>query len=242
MLDVVVREGHPEADLLQALDVLDEAFLFLVIDQVGLDRADLGIVDHRRYAERIDLDPLAVFPVFAALRDFPEIDLRIEVRREGFAVAAGVAVDDVDRVDLVIEFLLRVGAEDVGDARIESAAQDRHQTLVLELIVVGPLVFVRKFGFFTRLVVGGVHVVDARLEAGIHDRQILIRKRHVDDEVGLDLLQQLDGLGNVVGVDLRDVDRRLALGLNLLAAFEAARSEVNFLEDIAVHRAFLGNN
>ena len=88
-----------------------------------MTRADLGIVDHRRYAERIDLDPLAVFPVLAALRDFPEIDLRIEVRREGFAVAAGVAVDDVDRVDLVIEFLLRVGAEDVGDARIESAAE-----------------------------------------------------------------------------------------------------------------------
>ena len=89
-------------------------------------------------------------------------------------MAAGVAVDDVDRMDLVIQLLLRVGAEDVRDARIETAAQDGHQSLVLELIVVGPLVFVGEFGFFTRLVVGGVHVVDAGLEAGIHDRQVLV--------------------------------------------------------------------
>ena len=34
MLDVFGAKGHPEADLLQALDVLDQAFLFLVIDEV----------------------------------------------------------------------------------------------------------------------------------------------------------------------------------------------------------------
>ena len=120
VLDVVVGEGHPEADLLQALDVLDEALLLLVIDEVGLDRADLGIVDHRRDAQRIDLDPLAVLPVLAALGDLAQVDLGIEVGGERLAVAAGVAVDDVDGVDLVEQLLLRVGAEDVGDARDRS--------------------------------------------------------------------------------------------------------------------------
>ena len=69
--------------------------------------------------------------------------------------------------------------------------------------------------------------------------QILVGQRHVDDEVGLDLVQQRDRLGDVVGIDLRDLDRRFAFGLDLLAAFEAARGKMDLFEDIAVHRALL---
>ena len=64
--------------------------------------------------ERVGLDPLAVLPVFAARGDLADVDLGVEVGGERLAVAAGVAVDDVDGLDLVEQVLLRVGAVDVG--------------------------------------------------------------------------------------------------------------------------------
>jgi len=44
---------------------------------------------------------MAVLPVGAGRRDLAEVDLRVEVRGEGIAVVAAVAVEDVDGVDLV---------------------------------------------------------------------------------------------------------------------------------------------
>src|SRR6202011_6200523 len=51
-----------------------------------------------------------------------------------------------------------------------------------------------------------------------------------------------DRFGDVVGVELRDVDWRARRGLHLLAALQTPRREVDALEDIAVHRAFLGDD
>ena len=79
----------------------------------------------------------------------------------------------------------------------------------------------------------------ARLQARVHDRQVLVGQRHVDHQVGLDLLDQGDGLGDVVGVNLADLDRGLAAFRYRLAARDPARGEVNPLEDIAVHCALL---
>ena len=154
-------------------------------------------------------------------------------------MAAVVAVDDVDGLDGVEQELLRVGAVDVRLAGIETAAEHRHDALVLVAILILPLPGVLELGDIARLVVGRVHVVHARLQARIHDRQILVGKRHVDHEVGLDLVDQGDRLGDVVGIDLADLDRRHAALGHGLAAYEAARCEVNLLEHVAVHRALL---
>ena len=158
-----------------------------MVDEVGFHRPDFWIIDHCGNAHGIDFDPLAVFPIFAALGDFAQVDLGIEVGRERLAVIACVAVDDVDGVNLVVQLLLRVGAEDIGDAGIKAAAQNRHQALGFELVVIRPLPFVSELGFFLRLVVGGVHIMHARFQAGVHDGQVLVGQRHVDDEVRFDL-------------------------------------------------------
>ena len=52
------------------------------------------------------------------------------------------------------------------------------------------------------LVVGRVEVVAAALEAGIHDREVLIRQGDIDDDVGLEGPEQLAQRGHVVGIDL----------------------------------------
>ena len=78
------------------------------------------------------------------------------------------------------------------------------QARLLEALLVGPLPLVLELGDVARLVVGGVEVVHAGLEAGVHQRQVLVGQGDVDQQVGLDALEQRDRLGDVVGVDLRD--------------------------------------
>ena len=85
MLDVGLAKGHPEADLLQALDVLHKAFLFLVIDEVGILRTDFRIVDvafdEIEYIDIVDCNAGDHGKTFATNFN-PEINLR-EVTQDG---------------------------------------------------------------------------------------------------------------------------------------------------------------
>ena len=98
--------------------------------------------------------------------------------------------------------------------------------------MVGPLPFVRELGLVARLVVGGVHVVHARLQARVHDGEVLVGQRQIDHEVRLDFANQRCDLGRIVGIDLGDLDRRLALLGDLLAGNETARGEADVFEDV----------
>jgi len=52
-----------------------------------------------------------------------------------------------------------------------------------------------------RLIVGGVKIVYAALEAGVHDSEVLIGKRHIDNHVGLMAAKQLYQLLHTVSID-----------------------------------------
>ena len=213
-----------------------------MIDEERLAWADFWIIDHGRNRQRVDIDPLAILPVFAALRDFAQVNFRVEVGSEGLAVVAVIAVDDVDFADLVEQLFLGVGAVDVRLAGIEAAAQDRHDALFGELVVIGPLPLVSELGFVARLVVGGIHVMHAGFQAGVHDRQVLIWQGHVDYEVRLSLVDQRHGFSDVVGIHLMNFDRRLAAFGNFFAAFQPPRRQMDGFEDVAVHVALLRNH
>ncbi len=133
------------------------------------------------------LDELAVFPVAAGRGHFADVDLRVEVGGKGLAVGAGVGVDDVELFHHIQIFLGGQGGVDVGDARIEAGAEQRHQPLFLEALLVGPLPGIFKLGGIERFVVGGVQVIHAGFQAGIHDVQILVGERHVDHQLRLHL-------------------------------------------------------
>ena len=164
---------------------------------------------------------MAVLPVAAGGGDFAEVDLGVEVGGESIAVVAAVAVEDVDGVDGVELVLLGVGAVSLGHARVEAAAQQGGEAGFLKLFGVGPLPAVVEVGGEAcllaallidgtplgvvgvfRLVVGGVHVVDAAGEAGVHDGQILIGQGNVHHEVGLIALDEGDDLVHMVGIHL----------------------------------------
>ena len=173
-----------------------------MVDDVRLALADLGIVQRTVDLVRLGNDPLAVLIVAALLGHLADVDLRVEVRGEGHAVVTGVAVHDIEVVDLVEVVFGGIGREDGRHARIEAAAEDGRQAGSLEAILVGPLPRILEMGLVLGLVVGRIEVVAATLEAGIHDRQILIRERHVDHDVGLEGPEEFAQLRHVVGVDL----------------------------------------
>ena len=101
---------------------------------------------------------------------------------------------------------LGVRAEDVGDPGVEARAQERHDSSGFEALLVRPLPLVFELRLVRRLVVGGVEVVDAGFQAGVHQGQVLVGKRDVDQQVGLDPSDQRHGLRDVVGVHLGDLD------------------------------------
>ena len=154
-------------------------------------------------------------------------------------MVTGIAVDNVDIFDFVEQEFLGIGAENVRYARIEPTAQNGGQAGLFELVLIGPLPVVFELRDIARFIVCRVHIVAARFQAGIHDRQVLIGQGHVNQQVRLHLIDEGDDLFDIVGVHLADLDRRLAERGNLLAAFDAARGEVDVFECVAIHGAFL---
>ena len=106
-------------------------------------------------------------------------------------------------VQLVLE---GPGGVDVGDAGVETGAQQGREPRVAEAFVVGPLPFVFKFGRVQGLVVGRIHIVHAAFQAGVHDVQVLVGQGHVADQVGLYVAQQGAEFGYIVRVHLRGAE------------------------------------
>ncbi len=80
---------------------------------------------------------------------------------KGHAMITGIAVHDIEIVDLVEVVLGGVGREDGRNARIEAAAEDRREARGLETVLIGPLPRIFEVGFVAGLVVGRIEVVAA---------------------------------------------------------------------------------
>ena len=121
-------------------------------------------------------------------------------------MVAAVAVEDVERVDFVEVVLLRVGGEHLRHAGVETTAEDGREAGLLELLAVSPLPGILKVRLLRRLVVGRIEVAHAGGEAGVHDREVLVRERDVHHEVGLVFPDQRRRGRHVHRVDLRGCD------------------------------------
>jgi hypothetical protein len=90
------------------------------------------------------------------------------------------------------------------------------------------------------LVIRGVQVIDARFKAGVHDRQILIGQREVDDMGDAMGTDQRGGGGGIIGVDFGGGDGDAGARLDRFGdgiAFElAAAGQHDRRENVAVHR------
>ena len=102
-----------------------------------------------------------------------------------------------------------VCGEHLAHARVEATAEDGGEPCLLESVAVSPLPAVLKVGLVLGLIVGGVEIVDAAGQTGIHDGQILIGQGEVDDQLGLIAADELLELLHIIGIDLSGLDVHL---------------------------------
>ena len=193
--------AHLEVHVAQALvtEHLGEqarqgADLFVVVADDGAEAERLGELVLLAAAEDLDALELAVLVqqrrlravgVVGLLRPHLQRDRRVEERE----------VLDPD-LEALVEVLVAVGGEGVGDARVHAGAEEGQLALLRELRGERHLVEVRLVdGLRARLALGHVDVGGAALEARRHDRLVELGDDGVDDE-----LAAFAGLGDGVGV------------------------------------------
>ncbi len=257
MGQVALAKGHKEPDPLDAGNVLCQGLDLFVVQQVHvlvayLVKIVLPLDGHGR-----NFHPVAIFPVGTRSRHFPQVDLRVEVGGKGIAVISPVAVQNVDGVDLIEQVLLGIGAIGLGDAGIKPGTQQRGEAGLFKLFFVSPLPGVVKVGgeaFFLAallvdcpparigdvlgLIVGGVQIIDAAFQAGIHNSQILVGQGNIHHQIGLVLPNQGSHLGSIVGIHLSSGDFRggfsFQIGFQGIALGLGSGSDADFRKDFTV--------
>ena len=120
--------------------------------------------------------------------EFAEVDFRVEIGGEIFAVAAGIDIDDVDIGDLVEIFVLGQLGIGIDDARIEARAEDGGDALFLAFGGALPFVIAvpwRRFADLVRLFVDRrVDIGDAGIHAGAQHRHVEEGGADIDDDLG----------------------------------------------------------
>ena len=171
---VLLSEGHPEACAAYCGEIEYEAFQLLMIHEVAVACTYIGVCKRLVYFQRAGGNPFAVLPVASVLSDLTDVDFRIEIGGKSFAVVAGVAVNDVQSFHGLEMVFGGIGCEYPADTRVKAAAEYGGEACIGKALAVSPLPRVFEVGFIAWFVVGRVQVVDAALQAGLHDGEVLI--------------------------------------------------------------------
>ena len=190
-----------------------------MVQQIHILFSDLVKVIFSFYAHGRNFHPAAVFPVTSRSGYFPQIHFRIKIRCEGITVIAAVTVQNVNGIDRVKFMFFRIGAVSLCHSRIKSASEKGCQSRLFKFFPVRPLPAIvkirRETFFFTaffinsfplrifrilRFIICRIHIVDAAGQAGIHNRQILIRQGNIHNQIRLIGFDQCDDLFHIVRV------------------------------------------
>ena len=187
--------------------------------------------------------------------ELAEIDFRVEICGEIFAVAAGVHIQNVDGVDGIEIILFGEGAPGVHHARIKADAQNGGLVVGFETFFAFPLVIgVPRWIFtdFVRFFVnGGVHVYGAGFQAGFHDCHIDKGLAYVDHDFGFGVPDQVHQGRNVQCIDLPRIElarRILQVFLphyafnDSLTFFSRSRGDADVPQNIVIHRTFVSHH
>ena len=158
-------------------------------------------------------------------------------------VVTGIAVHDVEVMHLLEVVLCGVGSIYTRYARVEAAAEDSRETGFLEALAISPLPTILKVSHVLRLIVSGVEVVHATLKAGVHDSEVLVGQSHIDNDVGLVLLEESNKLGHTVGIDVVGDNVWLADGTSHgITLALRARSNHYLVENIGILCTLVGDH
>ena len=177
---------------------------------------------------------------------FANVDLGVEIGGKCLPMVAAIAIQNIQPANGAQLVLLQPHGKNGCHAGVKTTAQQRHQPGRLETILIGPLPVILELGHILGLVIGRIHIVGTRRQAGIHDRQILIGQRQVHHQPGPGRLDQggqrrhilsVDGIGGNIhpGAALHRCGNRLALGHRAAGQMDAA-------EDRTIHRHLVHAN
>ncbi len=100
-------------------------------------------------------------------------------------MGTGVAVQDIQVMNLVEKVFLRVRGKYVCYARVEAGTKDCDKTFFFKSIMVSPLPAILKVSNIRGFIIGGIHIMDPRFQTRIHDVQILIGEGEIEDNIRL---------------------------------------------------------
>ena len=143
--------------------------------QIALARADVRVGERLVDRQRVGFNPFAILIPESLLGNLADIDFWVEVGCESLVMVTGVAIHDVEHLNLIEVMLGCIGGEDAGYTWVETAAEDSAETCLLELILVSPLPRVLEVSLVLRLIVSGIHIVATASQTGIHDGEVLVR-------------------------------------------------------------------
>jgi len=90
-------------------------------------------------------------------------------------------------------------------------------------------------------VVGGVEVIDLALQAGIHNGQVLVGKRDIDDDIRSGTVDELYEFGDRVGIDLRRFDLHAGslfdIHSDVVALAKCPARQCDLSESVDIHGA-----
>ena len=158
-------------------------------------------------------------------------------------MVTSVAVNDVEIVDFVEMVLCCIGGENGGDPRVETATEDGAKSGFLKAFAVSPLPRVFEMCFIFGFVVGSVEIVTTGFKTSVHNGEILIGKREIHHQIGLEGFEKCYQFWHVVGIHLRrfDVVAQAHIGNAFGDGFalrHGARSDHNFVKNIGVFGHF----
>ena len=121
MRKVFLPESHPETGTLDGREVFHQRFEFFVEQQIRVARTDVRIRQVLMDFHGLRLHPLSVLVITPVLRDFADVDFRIEVCGKSLMMVPRIAVHDVQVMDFVEIMFGRVCRIHAGNARVETA-------------------------------------------------------------------------------------------------------------------------
>ena len=218
-----------------------------MMQQVHILFADFIEVVNPLDFHRFGFYPLAIENIAALCRNFPNVDFRIEVGCERITMVTAVAVQNINFMDFIEIMLLCIGTEYTRYAWVETAAQQGCNASLFKAFPICPLPLVFKLCRVFRLIVCGVHIVYLGCKASIHNGQILIRQRHIDDNIRLFLFNQGNQFVNLVCIHLCGGDNGLCTlcfysflqGITLRLG---TAGNADFCKDFAVLAALVHND
>ena len=107
--------------------------------QIALARADVRVGERLVDRQWVGFNPFAILVPESLLGNLTDIDFWVEVGCESLVMVSGVAIHDIEHLNLIEVMFGSVCGEDAGNTWVETAAEDSAETCLLELFLICPL-------------------------------------------------------------------------------------------------------